>query len=156
MHKKIDLHCPADEYLPHRGQMMLLDNISWIQGDVVEATAVVQPNSLFAINNQMGTWNLLEYMAQTMATWVNWQAKAQGKIPPFGLLLGTRSMKLFVDHVPVGSELRLTAEQIYVSDDGVGQFYCETYLGQQLIATAKINAYQPKNPKEFLKAADKL
>jgi predicted hotdog family 3-hydroxylacyl-ACP dehydratase len=141
--QRIDL--PAESLLPHRPPMLLIDRALEANDDTITASAVVHADTIFVENGRLPAHALLEYMAQTMGLWACWQAKQAGLPPPVGFLLGTRSLKLAVDSVAVGSDLALRATRIYISDEGLAQFDCEARLNGELIACAKINAFQPKD-----------
>ena len=131
--------------------MLLLDRA--IDGDEtsIKAEAMIHPNGLFVHDGKIGSWTLLEYMAQTMGLWACWQAKLKGLPQPVGFLLGTRKLSIKVPFIDVGTKLTFQAELIYLSDDGVAQFNCQTFLEGVEIAYAKINAFQPNNLDNFLK-----
>lgn len=137
------INLPARVLLPHRVPMLLVDHA--IEGDdhSIWASATVSNDCIFVNNGSLPAWCLLEYMAQTMALWVCWQAKKKNLAPPVGFLLGTRHLALHENGVPVGTELRFLSQRLYVSDEGLAQFDCQTYLNGRLIASARINAYQP-------------
>lgn len=141
--QRIDL--PAESLLPHRPPMLLIDRALEANDDTITASAVVHADTIFVENGRLPAHALLEYMAQTMGLWACWQAKQAGLPPPVGFLLGTRSLTLAVDSVSVGSDLALRATRIYISDEGLAQFDCEARLNGELIACAKINAFQPKD-----------
>ena len=141
----------ARELLPHRAGMLFLDRALEGDDNCITACAQIKENHLFAQDGRVGSWVLLEYMAQTMAMWTSWNARQKGLPPPVGFLLGTRRLDLLTDHVAVGSVLTCKASRIFVSvEDGVAQFQCEAYCNGQLLAKAAINAFEPKNPKQFL------
>lgn len=145
------IDCPASDLLPHREGMLLLDRA--IEGDesYISAEALVNIDGLFVHDGKIGGWTLLEYMAQTMGLWACWQAKLKGLPQPVGFLLGTRKLTTKVPFIEVGTKLSFRAELIYLSDDGVAQFNCQTFLEGEEIASAKINAFQPANLDQFLK-----
>ncbi len=147
----IRIDCPAYELLPHREGMLLLDHA--IEGDesCISAEAIIHKEGLFVHDGKIGSWTLLEYMAQTMGLWACWQAKLKGLPQPVGFLLGTRKLSIKVPFIDVGTKLTFRAELIYLSDDGVAQFSCQTFLEDEEIASAKINAFQPSNLDHFLK-----
>lgn len=141
----------ASELLPHRAGMLFLDRALEGDDDGITACALIKENHLFAQDGRVGSWVLLEYMAQTMAMWTSWNACKKGLPVPVGFLLGTRQLKLHVDSIPVGTELYCKAERIYVSEtDGVAQFQCEVYADGKLLGEAALNAFEPKNPETFL------
>lgn len=141
----------ASELLPHRAGMLLMDRATEGDETGITGVATVRSENLFCDNGVLGSWVLIEYMAQTMAMWTSWNARQKGLPPPVGFLLGTRRLELFTDTVAVGSRLTCKANRVFVSeDDGLAQFQCEVYCENQLLAKAAINAFEPKNPEKFL------
>ena len=145
------INLAASELLPHRRGMLLTDEALCGDETGIVGRATVKADNLFARNGSIGSWVLIEYMAQTMAMWTSWNARQKGLPPPVGFLLGTRRLDLLTEHVAVGSVLTCKASRIFVSvEDGVAQFQCEAYCNGQLLAKAAINAFEPKNIESFL------
>lgn len=144
------INCLASELLPHQRGMLLVDRALEGNDHFIRAEATVKPNGLFVHDNKIGAWVLIEYMAQTMGLWTCWHAKCQGKPRPVGFLLGTRKLSTECNFIEVGTLLNLTAELIFLGDDGVAQFECKAFCDDKEIASAKINAFEPQNLKEFL------
>ena len=142
---KIDL--PAHQLLPHRPPMLLIDRALEATESSIDACAVIKDNDIFVTDGFMPAWCLLEYMAQTMGLWACWEAKQQNLPPPVGFLLGTRSLKLEIERVAVGTSLYLKATRLYISEEGLAQFDCEAHIKGCVAARARINAYQPPNNK---------
>lgn len=153
--------CPAETLppgtsvealLPHRFGMLLLDEL--VEADETGLTArarVRGDEGLFTTDARMGAWVLLEYMAQGMAMWISWNARREGKPVPVGFLLGTRKMDLRVPDLAAGTEVLVRAEPLYVSrEDRFAQFSCSVRLGDEVIATAKLNAFEPEDPGAML------
>ena len=87
----------ASELLPHRAGMLFLDRALEGDDNCITACAQIKENHLFAQEGRVGSWVLLEYMAQTMAMWTSWNARKKGLPVPVGFLLGTRQLKRHVD-----------------------------------------------------------
>ena len=145
------INLPASELLPHRAGMLLMDEA--IEGDenTLIGRATIRDDNLFSDHGVVGSWVLIEYMAQTMAMWTSWQAKKAGLPPPVGFLLGTRKLQSQVTSVPVGTELICRANRVFLSEDeGIAQFECEVQIDGQIVARAAVNAFEPKNIESFL------
>lgn len=142
---------PAEQLLPHRGGMRLLDELMRVGAEGLAARAVVREDGLFVVDGRMGAWVLLEYMAQAMAMWISWNARREGKPVPVGFLLGTRRMELFADGFAPGDELVVEAEPLYVSrEDRLAQFSCCVRHKGEVVARARLNAFEPEDPKSML------
>lgn len=146
-----NINLAAGELLPHRNGMLLMDEA--LSGDENSLTgrAIVKSDNLFARNDRIGNWVLIEYMAQTMAMWISWRAKKMGLPPPVGFLLGTRKFQCTVSDIAVGSELICKTSRIFLSEnEGIAQFQCEVEIDGEVIARAAVNAFEPKNIESFL------
>ena len=68
-------------------------------------------------------------------------------------------MELLRPDLPVGTVVTVRAEPLYVSrEDRLAQFDCRVLVGDETVATAKLNAFEPEDPAtllETLKAGGK-
>ena len=46
---------------------------------------------------------------------------------------------------------QITARQELVADNGLAVFVCQIFLGDEVVATAQLNAFQPPNVDEYLR-----
>ena len=145
------INLAASELLPHRRGMLLMDEALCGDETGIVGRATVKADNLFARNGSIGSWVLIEYMAQTMAMWTSWQAKKAGLLPQVGFVFGTRNLPSQVTSVPVGTELICRANRVFLSEDeGIAQFECEVQIDGQIVARAAVNAFEPKNIESFL------
>jgi hypothetical protein len=79
-----------EEVVPHRQDMCLLERITHWDQDTIEAELVVPEAGLFVEDGQVPAWVGIEYMAQAIAAWAGCRARAAGKPPQLGFLLGSR------------------------------------------------------------------
>ena len=145
------INIPAQELLPHRKRMLLVERAVGFSPEVIRTESVIRPDNLFLIDSMLPAWCLLEYMAQTMAMWVHLNARKNNQKPPVGFLLGTRRLNLNVDAIGVGSRLVCEAQPLLISEEGLAQFQCRALLNDQEVATARINAFEPQDLAGFLK-----
>lgn len=78
----------ASELLPHRAGMLFLDRALEGDDDGITACAQIKENHLFAQDGRVGSWVLLEYMAQTMAMWTSWNARKKRPTSPCRFSIG--------------------------------------------------------------------
>lgn len=145
------INIPAQELLPHRRSMLLLDRAVAFSKEGIRSVSTVRSDNLFLVQSTLPTWCLLEYMAQTMAMWVHLNAKQTNGEPPIGFLLGTRSMKLFTPTIALGSEIICEARPLLISQEGLAQFECYAKINDQIVAHARLNAFEPKDSNAFIK-----
>ncbi len=79
-----------EDVVPHRQDMCLLQRIIRWDQDTLEAELVVPEAGLFVEDGQVPAWVGIEYMAQAIAAWAGCRARAAGKQPQLGFLLGSR------------------------------------------------------------------
>ena len=140
-----DVFAMAD-LLPHTGQMILLDSVSFVDATRLTANLVVRGDRLlFGDENQQPAWTGLEYMAQAIGAYVGIQAKQAGQPIRLGFLLGTRRYESNAAAFPVGSALTVSVEKI-LQDEQLGVFECHI-SGDNIAITATLTVYQP--PESF-------
>lgn len=129
------------ELLPHGPEMTIIDRL--VSYDAKKSVAVVdvQPRSAFFEETGVPAWVGIEYMAQTVAAHVGFEARLRGEPPAIGFLLGTRSYENSVGEFPNGSTLKITVEPLWV-ESGIGAFKCSIAI-DEVVAKAVVNTYQP-------------
>lgn len=132
---------PVRELLPHDPPMVLLDKVISCAESSLVAEVVVTPESMFCGEAGVPGWVGIEYMAQSVAAHAGALARERGDEPVIGYLLGTRSYKSAVSVFPIGAELRIVIEPLFV-EMGLGAFACRIDMGET-VAEATINVYQP-------------
>jgi predicted hotdog family 3-hydroxylacyl-ACP dehydratase len=130
------------EFLPHTGNMVLIDHILDVGDNYLTALAQVRSDGLLLGNECfVPAWAGLEYMAQTIAAYVGYHAKQNNQPVQLGFLLGTRQYTSNVDKFSVGAKLVIRIEKI-MQDELLGVFDC-TIKSEHVDVKAKITAYQP-------------
>lgn len=130
------------DLLPHSGQMILLDKVTFVDETRLTAQLVVRGDGLLLGNAEsVPAWTGIEYMAQAIGAYVGIQAKQAGLPIQLGFLLGTRRYDSNVDSFPVGSALSVTAEKI-LQDEQLAVFECRI-SGDNVDICATLNVYQP-------------
>lgn len=130
------------DLLPHSGQMILLDKVTFVDDSRLIAQSVVRGDGLLLGNTEsVPAWAGIEYMAQAIGAYVGIQAKQAGLPIRLGFLLGTRRYDSNVDSFPVGCALSVTAEKI-LQDEKLAVFECRI-SGDNVDICATLNVYQP-------------
>lgn len=139
-----------EEVLPHRGAMRLVDRLLECDGSRVAVEVRVPADGPFCLNGPVAgvpAWIGIEYMAQAIAAWAGWRARAAGREPPIGFLVGTRRYEAGAGHFPAGEVLRVEAECEWLSDNGLGIFACRILGRGAVLATANVSVYEPGDPR---------
>jgi len=92
-----------------------------------------------------------EYMAQSIAAYAGALALDNNLAVKIGFLLGTRKYETFTPTFIVGQTIEITVLQLFQEDTGLSVFDCKIALGDDILAQAKINVFQPSEPEQFLK-----
>lgn len=145
---------PIEEFVPHRGGMLLLDAIMAADDETIEAALRVSADGWYCGDaNGMPAWLGIELMAQTIAAHVTHLSCTRGLPPKHGVLLGTRRYRSEVPVFECGTRLRITAREAFRDADGFAAYDCEIADGIRVLATASIKAYQPEDFGQFLQEA---
>ena len=138
------------EVVPHSGTMSLLDEVVDYGADWIQAKLVITPRSLFANPKGVPSWIGIEYMAQTVAAYAGVRRRLQDQQAVIGFLVGIRQYHCNCAHFAIGSELLISANLDFESDNGLGSFQC-TIRSEGIAADASVNVFQPDDADEFLK-----
>ena len=138
----------VNDLLPHAPPMVLLDEVlRWEQGTVA-TTLTIRPESLFFTpDSGVPSYVGLEYMAQTCGIYAGIEAKIQGHPVRLGFLLGTRNFHASRDSFHLGDRLVIEATEVF-RQDGMGVFDCRIKIGNEEVASAQLNLYQPEGNQE--------
>lgn len=141
---------PVDELVPHAGDMVLIDQVLDCGENTLSARVVVTPGGLFDnADGSMPAWLGLELMAQSIAAWAGWHARQEQRAVQLGFLLGTRNYTCDIDRFPAGMELRVDIERSLQDDSGIAVFDCRIH-GPALLASARVNVFQPADAARYL------
>lgn len=156
----MNVFLPIENYVPHRGVMLLLDRLLHADGEGAVAEVTVPRDGLFVQDAGMPAWVGLEYMAQTVAAWAGWQALQAQQSVKLGFLLGTRKYQADCSHFAPGAVLHVRVQSELVGDNGLGMFACEivqTGAGGQdsVLAQARISVYEPEDGSAYIHALEK-
>lgn len=151
---------PIENYVPHRGVMLLLDRLLHADAEGAVAQVTVPRDGLFVQDAGMPAWVGVEYMAQTVAAWAGWQALQAQQSVKLGFLLGTRKYQTECSHFVPGAELQVRVRSELVGANGLGMFACEIVKSGQsgqdsVLAQARISVYEPEDGSAYIHALEK-
>lgn len=141
---------PIASLLPHAGNTILIDEILAHDADSLTARTVVKPGPYSLPDGSLPPWLGLELMAQAVGAWAGCQARLAGTAVKLGFLLGTRRYDCHADSLPAGAVLTIPVKRGFIDDSGMSVFECELRDGDRLLAAARLNVYQPKDPTVFI------
>lgn len=138
---------PPECYLPHRAPMLLLDRVIEIGADHVICEVALDTQGVMAPFlsplGELPVWFGVEIMAQTVGIWSGYHAHQRGEnsIRP-GMLLGGRGYRAIVSAFAARSTLRVEM-RLLMRDDKLGSFDGEIRSNGVVIASGRLNMYQP-------------
>lgn len=136
------------KFLLHRSPMLFIDSIVAINEKSVCCQAIIKENNIFYDSAICGVhaWVGVEFMAQTMAAFANYQ-KPQAE-PQIGFLMSVRKFSCLQSYFKLNEVLTIIADNEYLQDN-VGVFQCRIMINNKLVASAKLSAFQPSSIKNI-------
>ena len=151
MARTFDGHITA--LLPHRGPMLLVDELLEDDAGMVRVLATVKEAQLFLTPEGLPAWVGIELMAQTVASWAGLRSLEKNEPVKLGFLLGTRRYECTRSFFPVGARIEIEAREELVGENGLAVFACRLTLEGELVATAQLNAFCPPDVEEYLRGS---
>ena len=143
---------PVENYVPHRGAMLLLDRLVSADEESAVAEIAVPRDGLFLQDEGMPAWVGLEYMAQTVAAWAGWRALQVKQPVKLGFLLGTRKFEAGVDFFAPDTLLTVHVQCELMGENGLGMFECTIRAQDRELAKARISVYEPEDGSAYVAA----
>lgn len=142
---------PIENYVPHRGAMLLLDRLLAADDETAVAEVTVPQGGLFVHDAGMPAWVGIEYMAQTVAAWAGWRARQKGGAVQIGFLLGSRRYETAQAFFAPGTRLTVSVRCELMGDNGLGMFDCRIEAdGEKELATARISVFEPGDGRAYI------
>jgi len=118
--------CPAiEEIVPHRGSMLLIDEILSCEADSIVARATVRREAWYLDETgAMPAWIGIELMAQAAAACGGMEAKRSGLPPRRGMLVGCRTYRAASPSFGGGEVLQVNARRTAAGESGFSIFDC--------------------------------
>ena len=124
--------------VPHRGLMLLIDELVRATDVSLEACCIVRDDGLFAdADGRIPAMVAVEYMAQTVAAFAGVRATTRRESIKLGLLLGARNFTCSAAYLSPGQRLHVVVTLVIESVNGLAVFDCEI-TGADLHAAARL------------------
>jgi predicted hotdog family 3-hydroxylacyl-ACP dehydratase len=144
-------YLPIENYLPHRGRMVLLDRVLEAGTGRVVCAVALREDSPFCRDGKVPAYVGIEYMAQAAGALVGWESREKGEPVKTGFLVSAREYASRVDGFPAGATLAVEARDDWRDDDGVGVMDCVIHLPFGTpAARARLTVFQPRDLKAYL------
>jgi predicted hotdog family 3-hydroxylacyl-ACP dehydratase len=137
-------HNPAD-LISHRGNAVLIDEVSYIDDDRIETCLVVRPGTAFSdANGDLPAWVGPEVMAQSIAALAGHRSlRTRGHLAPIGLLLGIRSYEVTAGEFRCGEALQVQVVKSSEDEHGMAVFDGRICHAGEVVASATLTVFQP-------------
>lgn len=137
----------AGDYLPHQTPMILVDWVIVVDEESVHCQVSTAPGGVLApfldAQGSLPAWFGMEIMAQTIGVWSGWHARRAGtQIIRPGMLLGGRNWRATTPSFPGDITLDIKL-RLLMRDDRMGSFEGDICHGDRVLATGRLNTYQP-------------
>ncbi|WP_125721303.1 3-hydroxylacyl-ACP dehydratase [Pseudoalteromonas rubra] len=145
---------PIESLLAHREPMILIDKLIAHEEDTAECSVEITSDSLFLQAQGVPSYIGIEYMAQAIAAFAGAKALARGEAVEVGFLLGSRKYQTSCPFFKLGVQLTIMVKELHREESGLGVFECQILEQERLLASAKVNVFQPKDPESFIRSTD--
>lgn len=141
------------DYLPHKGTMLLLDRITDYKLDHPRLSSEVdiKASGLFYRPELGGipAWVGFEYMAQSIAALSGASRKAtSGGEPKIGFIMSIRNFSTEVPAYPAGKTVMILVSEIF-RDESVVSFDCSVSMDGAIVTKSVVNAIEVDSVTEF-------
>jgi predicted hotdog family 3-hydroxylacyl-ACP dehydratase len=127
--------------LYHEEPMVLLDRVVSVTADSACCTCRSgAENPFFIPGLGIPPWVSIEFMAQCVAVNAGARATSAGKLPPLGLLLGTRSLQMEAGYIRPDQDCRVESLTILSDDQGMSAHQCQLLVNGKVVAQARLTA----------------
>jgi predicted hotdog family 3-hydroxylacyl-ACP dehydratase len=135
---------PIEEFIPHRGAMLLVQEVVACDADSIVVRAGV-PRAAWYVDEEglMPAWIGLELMAQAIAAHAGVQGRLRGSPPRRGMLVGCRAYRAAVPSFGAGMVLEVGARASSTDESGLSAFDCTMSSGGRELASATVKVFVP-------------
>jgi len=132
-----------EDLLPHRGQMLLIDELlDWEESQARARLRLGEDHPFADASGRVPTTVGLEMMAQTVAAWAGARGRRDGLAPRVGYLLACRSYQCSQPRFDAGAELTVTMYLEMRQDNGFGAYRGEIHQGERCLAQGRLSVME--------------
>jgi predicted hotdog family 3-hydroxylacyl-ACP dehydratase len=147
-------YLPVEEYLPHRGRMVLLDRVCEAEAERIVCAVTIRPDSPFCRKGRVAAYVGVEYMAQAIGALAGWRSRNAGEAVKTGFLVSARKYACKADSFPIGATLLVEARENWRDEEGLSVMDCVIYHPEpEAVAEATLTVFQPRNLNAYIKNA---
>lgn len=133
---------PIEKLLYHAPPMILIDGVKAYDDETVVSFVTIEAQSPFLRQGKMPAYVGIEYMAQSIAAYSGIKALNEDGEIKIGYLVSARKMEMSQPDFAFGEQLEITVKLVY-NESPMAVFDCSIKSGDDIVATARLNVYQP-------------
>ncbi|OUR80063.1 hypothetical protein A9Q83_02195 [Alphaproteobacteria bacterium 46_93_T64] len=138
------------DIVPHDPPMVLLDRlVSSNETSLVAEVNITGTTPFFEPNYGVPAYVGVEYIAQAISAHNGLKDTQKGQEVKPGFLLGSRKIELNCPYFKEGQTL-IVSVKVSFNDGEMAVFDGEILLEKEVIVSARINAFQPENPFDYI------
>ncbi|MBU2892011.1 3-hydroxylacyl-ACP dehydratase [Colwellia sp. D2M02] len=142
-----------EQLIVHRDPMILISGLADYDQTTAHCWVDISETSPFYQKDIAGVPSYIgiEYMAQAIAAYAGAKALDNNSTIQVGFLLGSRKFLTHQASFSCDSKLDIFIEELYIEPSGLSVFNCTIKHGDNLLAEAKVNTFQPEDASQFIK-----
>lgn len=131
-----------ERYLPHSGEMILLDEILKFSENSIETSLKIRADNAFLNeDNEFELFNGIELMAQSVGVLRGLNDEKESQ--KLGFLISARGFQIHKNSVKIGTNLRTICKMSMQDESGFAIYECEIYEAKKCVASATISLLNP-------------
>nr|WP_299242094.1 hypothetical protein [uncultured Halomonas sp.] len=139
-----ELPCPIAAFVPQSHGMCLLDHILVVDDHGLVADVTPSVANVFATDAGIPGWTGLEWLAQAVAAWAGWHARANHEPPAIGFLIGSKRFEACRNSLAVDRTYQVSVRLDFQADNGLGHFQGEIISDDGTrLAHGTLTVFQP-------------
>jgi predicted hotdog family 3-hydroxylacyl-ACP dehydratase len=136
---------PIEELIPHSGPMVLVDElVRWAEGEAA-CNLRVREHAPFVADGKVESAVTIEYMAQTVAACLGYEALRGGAGVRVGMIIACKRFVAHGDALAVGDELSIDVKRVR-GNEMLSHFDCRVLRAGVLFSEAVLTLYHAEKP----------
>jgi len=140
---------PIRDLIPHAAPMILIDAMTHWEDGKAEARAQIRELAPFVEDGKVESVVTIEYMAQTVAACLGYQALLGGSGVRVGMIIAVKRFTAHQGPLYVGDKVDIVAKRIR-GNDMLSHFDCQVVRAGEPFSEAVLTLYHAEKPPEEL------
>ena len=138
---------PIEELIPHSGAMVLVDGLThWAEGEAA-CTLRVRERAPFVKDGKVESAVTIEYMAQTVAACLGYEALRGGGAVRVGMIIACKKFTAHAETLSVGDELVIDCKRVR-GNEMLSHFDCRVSRRGEVFSEGVLTLYHAEKPPE--------